>query len=260
MPFHLAGWGESVLTAGTVQEIAAVEDDILFSEGNDLRVPSDLPRLIGYVAYGDATSIARFEAPSLRAFLNQAVAEAQGSRVRNPADSFRGLFADPLPLVPGESVKFLSDGGGDGVTAADVVAMALWADGAPQPVTGDIRTVRSTVVVPTGTAFQWRSATPIFDEDLPGGRFQLVGASTPSDFTAIRFILAGQSNRPGGYGRGPLGVLSTGIQVIEIPGQRRGGWGVWGEFDVNRPPVVEAFAEGTGGATIDVFMDLIMLG
>lgn len=254
MPYHMAAWSQSVLTAGTFQEIDAVDEEVLFTSGKDIRVSSDWPRLIGYAAAGASTAQARIEAPSLRGFLNQAVAEADPlETLANPDDVFRALFGDPLPLMPGESLTFLSDGGGDGVTAEDVSAVILVADGAPQPVTGDIRTVRATTVL-AGIQREWVSAQLIFDEQLPGGRFQLVGAAAEG-VGAFRFIVAGQSNRPGGFARAN-GALGTKI----IPGQRRGGWGVWGEFDVNRPPVVEVLSLGGAATNPDIWLDLVMLG
>lgn len=254
MPYHMAAWSQSVLTAGTFQEIDAVDEEVLFTSGKDIRVSAEWPRLIGYAAAGDSTAQARIEAPSLRGFLNQAVAEVDPDPgLVLPDDVFRALFADPLPLMPGESLTFLSDGGGDGATASDVSAVIMVADGAPQPVTGDIRTVRATTSI-TGIQREWVSGQLVFDEQLPGGRFQLVGAAA-EDVAAFRFIIAGQSNRPGGYGRAS-GAIGTRI----IPGQRRGGWGVWGEFDVNRPPVVEILSLGGAGTNPNIWLDLIMLG
>lgn len=252
MPFHMAAFAQSVLTAGTFQEIDAVEDEILFTSGKDVRVAQGLDRLIGYGASGSSTVQARIEAPNLRGFLNQAVAEAaDGPGIAPPDNVFRQLFGDPLPLVAGESLTFLSDGGGDGVTAKDVALAALFADGTPQSVTGDIRTVRAVSTI-VNVPRVWASSTLTFDEDLPGGRFQLVGASATVGHP-FRFVIAGQSNRPGGYGK-------SGIQNRDIPGQRRGGWGVWGEFDVNRPPTLEVLQLGSVSNNPVVFLDLIMLG
>ena len=253
---HITAFAESILD-GTVtvpSDVSAVPDDVLFTSGDDVRISQVLASLIGVFAFGSRSTIARFESPSMRAFLNLAMPFFRlGQAPLNSGDSFLSLFDQPVRLVPGEALNYTSDGGGDATTAEDIGALVLLAEGPPQPVGGEIRTVRATTSF-TSTQRVWSSDTLTFDEELPGGSYQLVGgAVVDANVMGFRFIFPGQGARPGGLG--------SPDHEDRVPrGQRRGGWGVWGSFDVNQPPTVEVLSIGGTDVNPVVFLDLIKVG
>ena len=78
--YHLAAWEQSVQIVNVLQAITAVQDPALTTQGNDIRVPTALPFLIGQAAsINDATLLrAEIQSPSLRA--PPALEPAQGER------------------------------------------------------------------------------------------------------------------------------------------------------------------------------------
>jgi len=39
-----------------------------------------------------------------------------------------------------------------------------------------------------------------------------------------------------------------------------GGWGVWGEFDINQPPTLEVLSMGAAGSAQVLYLDLMRIG
>ena len=243
--FHLIAWSEAFAAAGTLQPVAAVPDDQIFTDGDDVRVPTGLSALLGAYALGASTTRARIVAPSLRAFINYEIAPvrlgASPSAWTSAAAQMR--TRSPLPLAVGEFVNFESDGGGLG-----------WlADGPVQPVEQEFRTARATATI-AGTQRAWVSGELTFSEDLPAGRYQVVGAQCAADNPgAFRLIFREGGPRPGGISGVDLGETV-------IPGQRNGGGGVWGGVDVNQPPKLEVLSLGGAGTAQTLYLDLARVG
>lgn len=247
---HVIAWSEGIVAAGTLQPIAAVPDDQVFTEGDDFRVPEGYQNLLAAFAQGTGTTRARIVAPSLRSFINQELdpkilGANYGSGVFSTAEPW---FYNPLPLAVGEAINFESDGGAVG--PEDVSCIALLGSGPLQPVTGDIRTVRATAAI-AGTRQVWSAGNMTFSEDLPAGRYAIVGARCEMDDPgAFRFI-----PREGGMRPGALAELNGSQNQNRL--FRRGAMGVWCEFDVNQPPRLEVLAIGAASAAQVVYLDLL---
>ena len=254
MAFHVAAFAEQIAAAGTFQAIAAVADDQLFTAGDDVRVPAGLPFLLAAFSIGAAQSRARIVAPSLRAFANYEISPkiiSESVPLIDPAWSVT-MVTDPLPLAVGESVNYESDGGA-GAGVGMQTGIIFLGDGPVLPVVGQIRTIRATATV-AGTEIVWGSGALTFSEDLPTGIYQVVGARCEADNPgAFRLIFVAGGPRPGS-------LASLNDQGSEVLGARRGGWGVWGQFDTNQPPTLEILSLAGAGTAQVLYLDIMRVG
>lgn len=253
MAFHLAAFGEGIAAAGTLQPIAAVGDDQIFTAGDDLRVPTGLNNLLGAWAFGTGITRARVVAPSLRAFINHEIAPLVPTEFPGVATPKFGntVVTHPIPLAVGESINLESDGGAAG--PEDVSGLVMLDEGPRQPVSGDIRTVRATATV-AAPRITWLAGALTFSEDLPAGRYQVVGGRcVGANVGAFRLIFRAGGSRPGSVG------CATHAEA-DVHGARFGMWGVWGEFDINQPPQIEILALGAAAAAQVVYLDLLRIG
>ncbi len=254
MTFHVAAFSEQIAASGTLQAIAAVPDDQIFTSGDDIRVPLGLTSLLAAWAIGPGVSRARVVAPSLRAFANlelapKIITEAIGNADLEPMVSFA---SDPLSLAVGESINFESDAGA-AAGAGQVFGVILLGDGPVLPQNGLIRTVRLTAAI-TGTEAVWVSGALTFSEDLPAGQYQVVGARCEADNPgAFRLIFVAGGPRPGSLS-GPSDAST------DVPGARLGGWGVWGQFDTNQPPTLEIVSQAGAGSAQVLYLDIMRVG
>lgn len=251
MTYHVAAFSEQIAASGTLQPIAAVADDQLFSSGDDIRVPQGLSFLLSAFSIGSAQSRARIVAPSLRAFANLEISPKNiGEAVTGGAPERLVVFArDPLPLAVGESINYESDGGA-GAGVGQQTGVILLGDGPVVPVTGLIRTIRTTAAI-AGTEALWVSGALTFSEDLPTGLYQVVGARCEADNPgAFRLIFVAGGPRPGSLSA----LADDGTDVL---GARLGGWGVWGQFDTNQPPTLEILSLAGAGSAQVLYLDIM---
>lgn len=247
---HTIAWVEAIAAAGTLQPIAAVPDDQVFTDGDDFRIPDTMDNLLAAWAIGEGVTRARIVAPSLRAFINAELAPKIITEVIDVATPLRlnSWVRSPLQLAVGEFVNFESDAGAAGPN--DVSCVALLGGGPVQPVEGEFRTARATAAI-AGTRAVWTSGNFVFSEDLPAGRYQVVGGRCEADQPgAFRLIF-----REGGMRPGSLSAPSD--EGADVMGSRMGGWGVWGEFDINQPPTLEVLSLGAAGAAQVLYLDLM---
>lgn len=252
--FHTAAFLESVDPAGVFNALTALADQQLTIAGDDLRVP-ELSSVIA-VAGGIETaaeSFLRLSSPSLRirGLFQVEPFNTGAAAAIEPASPHRvcDLRRIPLPLVRNESLNAETD---SNPAAAQIQWCIVWfAGAAPAPVEGGIFTVRATNGS-TLVAGVWTNGALTFIEDLPRGRYQVVGMRARSaGLVAARLSFVGGRWRPG--------CLGTDAQDdIEHPMFRYGGLGVWGEFDDLEPPTVD-FLSVSADTAQDVYLDLIQI-
>jgi len=229
--------------------IAAVPDPHVRVNINDIIVPTAISQLVG--AYGLGINLTRLQmvSPSLRRLLNLEVAPFD--RLALPAVPFKlhDLRANPIDLDGEEALNAFTAEDGAGATRMN--ALAWLADGPVAPIKGDIRTVRVTAAT-TLVAFNWTNGALTFDQSLPAGRYQLVGARFASaGLIAARCVFPGSPWRPG-----VIGIVADSGAEGEI--FRRGNWGIWGEFSHNTPPTID-FLSATADAAETGELDLIKI-
>jgi len=245
--FTLVGFFESS-GATTLTEIATLADPHLRVSGDDVIVPS-LGNLAGVYVKSNTANDGRVVSPSLRRLVNFAVnpvREGSSHLNRDPEKYWVDLFDHMIPLDVSEAVNLKAAES----TAADAVYGLIWfadrIDPVPAGVMRTIRAVSSTAL----TANAWTNVALTFDEDLPAGRYAIVGASGVSGgMVAFRFVVPGAYWRPGTIG-------NTDPSYIPMMSFRYGRKGLWGEFEHDLPPTVDVFSISADTDT-KIWFDLI---
>lgn len=163
--------------------------------------------------------------------------------------AFIDLRDTPLQLVKDEvlTAEIKTD-----PAAAQLQSVVVWlADGPIAPVAGPIFSVRFTGATALVIS-QWTLVPITLLEDLPRGRYQLVGLRASSaGCVAARCVGVGWRWRPG-----VLGVQAE--SHIQAPQFRYGDFGIFGEFEDTDLPQLE-FLSVTADATENGIIDLIQL-
>jgi hypothetical protein len=163
-----------------------------------------------------------------------------------------GLRHEATYRLPVQGDEFVAVEAAEDVSGPSVVSVFIHlASEPPNPVEGEFFTIRATTPS-VGVAGTWAQTDLTFEQSLPVGTYAIVGARCEHPSAqAFRFVpVGGEVFRPGG-------LSVTGIAAYTPNGQRRGGWGVWMEFDQLRPPALEVFVPsgGAAGAAV-VYLDL----
>ena len=257
MPQHLAGWLEDIDTAGLFDNLTALVDQRLFTQGDDLRVP---PLNMVIAAAGGADGVVeprlRLDSPTLDQMVRYEISplNSQDAAAVEPDSPQKVDDLRLAPLVLGVDeilqVQLLSNP----AIPQDQWALIWLADVVPQQVTGGRPfTVRMTGTT-TLTVNVWSTVDFILDENLPPGNYQVIGIRPESlGCVAGRLIF-----RTGDFWRpGALGVDT--VRDIQHPMFRHGAMGVLGEFPFTQLPAVE-FLSVIADTAERVHLDLIRIG
>jgi len=249
MPFTIVAFSESIDAGGALTNVAGVTDDTHRVSGDFIYVGS-LNNIIGVVAFtGSTGSRAQLQAPSLRRNVLLDISPVVQGLAGADQDQIHLFPASPLPLATNEGLEALSLA--DPAAAEQVSVVVFLYDGAIAPVSGEIYTVRATASITASTG-DWVSGNLTFGQTLPVGRYQLVGARVEgANLVAARFIFVGEVQRAG-----VIPVADAADR--EHPLFRKGGLGVWGEFDSTTPPSLEILASGSNTSQV-VYLDLIKI-
>ena len=250
---HLGAFADATaLSAGVLVAIAAVQDETVFTSGTDLRVPNELPFIVGEAATLEATTDlrAQIQSPSLRRIANLDIQPySTGTEF---ASGFEAVMhpSIAIPMVADEAVNCSLDSANAAVAVQ--YGFVWFGDGPQQQVTGDIFTIRATAAI-TQVANSWTNGNLTFAQDLPVGNYDIVGLRVvEANTTAARMVFIGGKWRPGC-------IASVGPSVPDNPAFRHGRMGIWGTFHTNTPPTVD-FIGAAGAQTPEVFLDLIARG
>lgn len=246
--FHLLGYTQSQDSAVLINA-AALADQSLQVNGNQIIVPNDMTTLIWVYALGVSITRAQLVSPSLRRIFNQEIFPLDSSLIVSDQLALEVFGGSPLQLDPGEPLEGWMAEGAAG--ASRVTILACLADAPPIPIVGDIHTIR---VSSTGVAVAnvWTNITLTFNDVLPSGTYALVGAAMQStNMQAFRFVFKGGAYRPGALGSQ---LLSTRLN----PMFRYGAMGSWGEFENLTPPSVDVLCNGADAAFQGV-LDLVQI-
>lgn len=237
--FHLAGFTESQDSAVLIAT-AALADQSLQVQGDDIIIPNELPLLLAYYAVGANTTRAQLVSPSLRATWAEEIAPIDVAAAPSSPYPLIYLGDSAIGLVPDEALNALT--AEDAAGAARSTVLVWLADQVPLPLTGvEIRTVRVTGAF-AAVASTWTNGAITFSESLPSGVYALVGARMASaTLQAFRFVFKGGMFRPGA-----IGVQA--VSDLEDARFRRGGLGEWGRFQHNTPPSIDVLCTAADAA------------
>lgn len=249
MGFSMIGYFENQDTAGTLEEVLALVDQHITTDGNSVLVPDFAPNLVGILAIGAGLTQAQVTSPSLRKSLQFDVIPLTRAAEPLSPPSLDMFFDNPIPLKPAEGLRALvaEDTGG-----AEDGQVFIWLMGEADPVPdGNILTVEATGVT-TVTADEWSTVPLTISQQLEAGRWAIVGARFEgATCLAGRFIIPGSEFRPGTQG---VDLVSD----LDVLGSRKGGWGSWGEFEHTFLPQAEFFCAAADTAQT-VWFDLVKL-
>ncbi|NIQ91312.1 MAG: hypothetical protein GWN93_20810 [Deltaproteobacteria bacterium] len=249
--FTTIAYQEAGVGAAGTTNVAGVPDQHVRVDG-DLIYMSDLNQVVGqYLAGSTLLTAGYLASPSLRRLANIDIYPIEIA-IEPTNDECVNIHPEsPLSLEKNEGLECIytvsADASGDRICCG-----VLLADGAIAPVNGEIFHARFTATLAAATSGQWNNTEITFDQTLPVGRYQLVGAWVMNaDGMLFRFVPVGEANRPGG-------VCVTAYNANSHHLQRNGGLGVWCEFDQITPPSIEVLTSETATATAVVgVMDLI---
>lgn len=233
---------------------AALGEQSVRSTLTQIFVP-ELSNLIAVAAGVDITveSFARVVSPSLRQ-LSRLEIEPFSSGTAIPVipispHAIIDMRGNPLAMVRDEVYTAEINSNPAAVQRQWVVSW--FADGPIAPVTGRIFSVRFTGATAT-VADTWTNIPITLAEDLPRGRYQVVGMRARSaQIVAARMVFIGGRWRPGVLGNPTQ-------QGISHEMFRNGLMGVFGEFEDTDLPSVDFLCVGVD-ATQDGILDLIQL-
>ncbi len=257
MAIHTVAFWENIDQAGSLTELAAAGGEVtLFTSGDDIRIPSDMTNIVAVAAMIASGGVdARLVSPSLRRFVNHQIAPLNRLTDGNVEPATRNLVQDlranPIVLDALESLNGQADAN---PTAAADQSIVVWlSDGPVAPLAGGImRTVRCTASI-TAVAGSWTNGTLSFDQDLPAGRYAVVGMRVQSNTIVVgRLVFVGGAYRPGVLG-------NDSYQHESLPLWRFGQMGVFGEFDSSAPPTIDLLCNDADTAQV-VWLDLMPIG
>jgi hypothetical protein len=246
--FHLGAFFQSVDPGNAFQAIAAVQDQVLTVNGNDLRVPKTLNQLVGEAALINDASLVRaqLQSPSLRRTLNRDIEPIVQGKVLTVNGRYYMHEDCPIALDGDESLNLFVQS--DPAAAAIHYGLVWLADGALKPVNGPIYSVRWTAAAAL-VAGTWVNAPIVFSQVLPAGSYQVVGMrARGANLLAARLVFVGGGFRPGVPGVSAIGSIDDDLT-------RYGGMGVFGQFDNTTPPTID-FLGDTDAAQTGI-LDLI---
>lgn len=253
--FTTVGWLEDINQAAAYAFLTALADQHVTIVGDDIRVPSLLNKLVAIAGLIDTTVAgrARLVSPSLRRRSNYYIAplngQAAAAQEPNSPQAIVDLRANPITLITGEnlSVETLAT-----PAAVQDQSVIVWlADGPIVPITGPIFSIRALSATVAGVNV-WTNVPIVFDEDIPRGRYQIVGLRPMSaGMVAARIVLVGAPNRPGALGVDLIGDIQSEIF-------RNGNMGVWGEFEDTDPPTIDVLSISADAAQ-EFILDLIQV-
>jgi hypothetical protein len=252
--FTTIGYLESVDQAGAFNALTALADQHVRVSGDDIQVPT-LNQVVAVSAGVEnvAANRARLVSPSLRVRSNFLIAPTNGATAvgvePGSPQAMVDLRTTPLVLAVGEQLNV--EAFANPVAAQSQWGMVWLADGPIAPLAGPIFTIRATsatALVPNG----WSNVAVAFDEDLPRGRYQMVGLwPISSGMIAARAVFVGGTWRPGALG-------SDSNNDLQHPMFRNGEMGVYGEFEDIEPPTFDCLSL-LADATQEFYIDIIQV-
>jgi len=215
----------------TEENVAGVTDQNARVSGNDIFI-GKYNKIISMFGGGHSMSTMRLVSPSLRRFVSPYLHPYYSA-----AADAHWLYApvvrpeSPIPLETNEALNVLANVSEVHATYYNFMGVSL-SEGPVSPVAGDIRTIvmEASESVTIGVWTNWSLTLP---QDLPVGRYQVVGAMCRGNNPGIfRLVPIGEDYRPGG-------AMDGGSKSIDCTQQRLGKMGVWCEFDQLTPPSLE---------------------
>ena len=255
MAFTIGAWAQDVDIAGANTDIDALQDNSLFTSGDDIRVPEydHLMAAATFIGSG-GNGLSQISSPSLRRtqpiIFSQINGLNDGDVLPDANVPILDFSRNPIPLVKSEQLRNTIN---TNTSAASFQSTCIFFSGAKiAPVTVTNPVMAYGTNTDTVTARVWHALDITYTNTLPSGTYQVVGGrATSASLIAWRLIFKGSqnSNRPGAIGTNAVTDFGTGQMF------RWGNLGVWGEFSAVTPPSIEVLCNAADSSLI-VQLDL----
>jgi len=247
----LAAFYESLNEAGAATDVAAVIDQHIRVEGDNIIVPPVYNKMFGATAISGTNPVrTELHSPSIDQLHPYQISPINAVLVPT-GNEVHDLHPESLlVLEPNEQLSCQNTGTPGGAELHGAVIYLT--DKEINPVRGRFTSLRFQVTV-TMVAGVWCFAPINLIDRLPVDRYTIVGARLVCVAAiAARFVIPGVLPRPGF-------PCSANVSVPIIDMFRNGKLGVWAEFDqLNLPDIELLGAAAPGAATYEGVMDVIV--
>lgn len=247
--FHLAANYVAIgQTADT--DVVAIADSVLNIQNSHFVLPQPMDLWAAFLSSLTMTR-GKITFPSISQYGGTWI-RPQSNALLPPTDpNVADYRRSPFRIPAFEEIRVLATSGLACMTEAAYALLVLGAGVTPVP-PGNIWTIRGTSTT-AGVAKTWTGITMTWDNQLPDGRYAVIGSNLVSATgIAHRLIFNGQVWRPGG-----LSFATAGLRTHEM--FIKGGLGVWGYFQPIFYPNVEVLDNATGNAHT-LFLDCVKVG
>lgn len=246
--FHTLAFRTTSFETTANTKVNAVSDDQISIRNNNFFLPDRARLLYAFAGSGDLVR-SRLVTPTWRVISPIQIRPINGAILPASPPPIGDYRASPMSVPAEQELSMESTDGTGTTTAVGVVGLQFAFNAAPA---GDVYTIRATSST-AAVAGSWTNVALTFDDDLPPGRYHLLGLNyVATNAIAARALLSGQNWRPGCVG------AATATQ-LQHPMFSKGGLGSWGIFDNTVMPQVEVFNNSTD-STHTLFFDVIRMG
>ncbi len=248
---HVALFTSAIPVATAFQQVAAINDVVLSVRDDSIIIPSnprELNRVLSVLAFSAHIQRAQFQPPSMRNLGGYEIKPTtQAFSVSNAVTARHDFGDNPLLLRTGEELPAYMIH--TNAAPEEGFIVGVLADELPAMKKAKYYTVRLTGATTLAPA-AWTQVPLTFDQGLPAGDYEVVGARVESGTAvAFRFIQSNDITRPGGF-------CCTTAQAGDFPEQRSGRRGTWFKFNYLTPPTLEIVATSADTAQT-VLLDIV---
>ena len=244
----LSIWTKSITAATANEAVTPLQDQIFNIQNNGYMFPQDRRLLCAYAGGVDITTML-VDSPTLSQNGNPAIYPLDTGALGGNLPAFYYPFPNGMTFPARESIRMLATNAN--VAAQQAVVMAFHTRQFRQAPPGPYKTIMATCTGAGGNLVWSSPLTLSLVSGLRRGRYVCVGlAADGTNLLGARLIFPDFVERPGC-------LCEVSSASYTDPYFRNGNIGVFGEFDNDNLPQLEAFGTGALSGTIRVFLDIV---
>lgn len=245
---HLAAYYEALAT-GVLTEVNAVLDGVLTIQSDKFQLFGDYD-LLASAAICTDIQYAKLTAPTFAPITDLWIRPVNDVAVTYSVPPIDNYVSRPFKLPNSENIGFqaIQDNAG-----SQNCTGLIWISKGIMPAPGGrIYTLRGTSTT-VATSGQWENVSMIWNNDLEGGMYAVVGGvHISANGRAFRLTSTQQVDRPGG-----LSVADPNVPTNPL--FRKGRLGQWCTFRAESIPQVQVLCDGADNSH-EVYLDIVKIG
>jgi hypothetical protein len=261
--FHMELFSSSNGTSGAntfIQTNYLNTGNIVPQLNNGLNIPQQMPYLHSVFGLGVSLCHVRPQTPNFLPYPYWTLGpNNRGTAFENPPRVW-DFSKMPIPLKPTDELDIYTSQNSGGAET-EYVGVNICDGPAQPPPIGRMFTVHGTGTT-TLTASGWTSVPFTWDQNIPAGRYAIIGARALSaNLKFFRLIPTEAPNyRPGGIGVQAYDAIDPhGQRGYDYLGLPQTGWGVWVYTNSYVMPQGEFFATSANTAE-EIWLDMVLMG